>query len=90
MCKKTKGCGRRIDPCMVKIVKLINIATNYKTLACCCGHHKYPMTIVVDNKRGTILEYFSQEVIPRKKKFYKKDKQGYYYIKEVQDKEKYG
>jgi hypothetical protein len=81
MCKKNNP--RRIDPCMEKIVWLINNKTEYKTLSCCCGHGKYPMTIVVDNKRGTILEYFSQIEIPRKARFYIKDKQGLYFIPEV-------
>ena len=54
-----------------------------KTVACCCGHNKYPMTIVVKDKYGNIYELFSQKVLPRKKKFYKKDEEGYYFIPET-------
>lgn len=53
-----------------------------RTLACCCGHDKYSMTIVC--KWGeNIIEIVSYKSIPRKKKFYRKDKQGYYYIPEA-------
>ena len=59
-----------------------------KTLSCCCGHGKYPMTIVIEcptNKQP--LELTHTLFIARKKKFYKKDKQGYYYIPEVEKKD---
>ena len=79
MCKKTqfKYCPSTIDKCMRNIIKIIP-----GTFACCCGHGKYPMTIVCD-WAGTIFEIMSYTEIPRKRKFYKKDKQGYYYIPEV-------
>lgn len=84
MCKfNPKNDSRFIDPCMKKILWLINNKTNYKTLSCCCGHGKYPMTIVVTRGYGDPIEYFSDKFIPRKKRFYKKDKQGFYYIPEV-------
>lgn len=83
MCKfNIKNGGRRMDACMEKIVLLIR-TTNYIPLACCCGHGKYPMTLVVSNNRGKIFEYFSEVEIPRKAKFYRKDKKGYYFIPEV-------
>lgn len=75
--------NKKIDTCMKKIVALINDATNYKTLGCCCGHGFYPMTVVVDDQRGRIFEYFSEVDIPRKKRFYVKDKGGFYFIPEV-------
>ena len=62
------------DECMTLICWLINNQTNYETLASCCGHGKYPMTIIVSDKRGRILEWFSQIDIRRKKRFYVKDK----------------
>lgn len=53
-----------------------------KTLACCCGHFKYSMTIVVEmNKK--IFDLVSGKSIPRQRRFYKKDSEGYYYIPEV-------
>lgn len=84
MCKLNKWGDTRIDPCMRQVIKNLK-ELNVKTLACCCGHGKYPMSIVVDI--GIIgllpLEIFSNTMMERKKKFYKKDKQGYYFIPEV-------
>jgi len=78
MCKKLKGIHNRIDKCMKNIIKIIP-----GTFGCCCGHGKYPMTIILKNVHGEFYEAFSDKIIPRKRKFYKKDKQGYYYIPEV-------
>ena len=87
MCKKKqfKYCPSEIDECMKKVVDFINVFGKKRTLASCCGHKKYPMTIVVDiglSKRVP-FEIFSGEYLPRQRKFYKKDKQGYYYIPET-------
>ena len=86
--KQFKYCPSEIDDCMRHCIKTLNQLLDniehkpYKILACCCGHNKYPMTIVMENPRG-IFELFSNKDIPRKKKFYKKDKEGYYYIPET-------
>jgi hypothetical protein len=56
----------------------------YKPKACCCGHGKYPMTIVVQTMgTDTHVELFSDKMILRSKRFYKTDEEGYYYIPEV-------
>ena len=55
-----------------------------KTLASCCGHGKYPTTIVI--KIGTrILEFYSRKKLSIKKRnrYYKKDSEGYYFIPEL-------
>lgn len=87
MCKLNKNSGnRRIDPCMRNLIKNLNnlLHDEFKIVSCCCGHGKYPMTIVVISKSIKIpLEIVSGENLSRKKRFYKKDKQGYYYISEV-------
>lgn len=93
MCKLNKrNDSRRIDPCMKTFIKqlndlfLINKIKPLKIVSCCCGHNKYPMTIIVKTGWGkfvTTYDLVSGRSIPRKKKFYKKDKQGYYYIPEV-------
>ncbi len=85
MCKfNPKNDSRRIDPCMKNFITNLNWfrVESHKILACCCGHGKYPMTIVVWAIGGT-YDLVSGKSINRKKKFYKKDKQGYYYIPEV-------
>ena len=91
MCKKTnyKTPNTRIDKCMKQFINSLDtvMQSNFQIVACCCGHGKYPMTIIV--KRNFFqeqVEYYelvSGEKIPRTKRFYKRDKQGYYYIPEV-------
>ena len=92
MCKKKqfKYCPSEIDDCMQGTIKILQMA-GVKTLGCCCGHKKYPMTIVADIIIEPLtppkpVEIFSGKIIPRKRRFYKKDKQGYYYIPEVVEK----
>lgn len=67
---------------MRKFIDFLSRVHNVETLACCCGHGKYPMTLIV-KKYNTIYEIFSGTIMKRKKKFYKKDKKGYYYIPEI-------
>jgi len=83
MCKKKqfKYCPSKIDECMHYLIVELNLR-GIKTYACCCGHGKYPLTIVVKCGFG-FYDLVSGESIPRKKRFYKKDKQGYYYIPET-------
>ena len=83
MCKKTqfKYCPSTIDKCMKTFIDNLN-SCDIRTKACCCGHGKYPMTIVVESLHSN-FDLVSGVYIPRKRKFYKKDKQGYYYIPEV-------
>lgn len=44
---------------------------------------KYPMTIVCKDKNGRVYELFSNVTIKRKKRFYRLDDEGYYFIPEV-------
>lgn len=83
MCNKKqfKYCPSEIDDCMKFFIDYLN-KSNTKTLACCCGHNKYPMSIVADVK-GLHIELFTGIIINRKKRFYKKDAKGYYYIPEA-------
>ena len=74
----------KVDKCLQHLIVVLN-APNYKTLACCCGHNRYPMTIVVKLLDDRIMEIMSMTEIPRKRRFYRKDKQGYYYIPEVEN-----
>ena len=85
MCKfDPKNDSRRIDPCMKNLIEFIQEHSNIiETLGCCCGHGKYPMTIIAKDESGQVFDLMSNLDIPRKKQFYKKDKQGYYYIPET-------
>jgi len=91
VCKfNPKNDSRRIDPCMENFIANLNmLMPDFKTVACCCGHGKYPMTIVVRNRRRSdVFDLVSSADIPRKKQFYKKDKQGMYFIPETLEKKK--
>lgn len=90
MCKKTnyKIPNPRIDKCMKPFIKWLQ--NKHITVASCCGHEKYPMTVVVKEGISGILknkivfkEIFSQKSIPRKRNFYKRDEEGYYFIPET-------
>lgn len=88
MCKfDQKNDSRRIDPCMRKFVENLKLSlkSDIKILACCCGHCEYPMTIIVGLGEKLRWDLVSGKYIARKKKFYKKDKQGYYFIPEVEE-----
>lgn len=98
MCKvDIKNGDTRIDPCMRELISWLK--EKHNIIMCCCGHGKYPMSIIV--KEYTILEngksaiayreVFSNTILRIRtaplgklpKKFYKRDKKGYYYIPEV-------
>lgn len=79
-------CNPRIDSCIQELVFNINKKPNLKTLASCCGHNRYPKTIVVKNKTThEIFEYFSKIPLGKRKRnrYYKKDKSNYYFIPEL-------
>jgi len=84
MCKfNPKNKGKRFDPCIKNLIKYLK-SISVPTVSCCCGHGKYPMTIVIwDRYVEGAVEILTQTKIPRKRRYYKKDKQGYYYIPEV-------
>lgn len=92
MCKfNPKNDSRKIDSCMRIFIKNLN-SLEIKTLSCCCGHGKYPMTVIVkkhlQDDLYLVFELFSGIGISRKRKFYKKDKEGFYFIPEVSEGEK--
>lgn len=58
----------------------------YQTLGCCCGHGVYPMSIIIKGSLGIVREWITSKPILRKRKFYKKDARGYYYIPETRGK----
>ncbi len=72
----------RLDKCMKQIIDFL-WHRDIDTVACCCGHNKYPMTILAKTKNRFVIEIFSGKIIPRSRNFYSKDSEGYYYIPEV-------
>ncbi|MDH3324495.1 MAG: hypothetical protein OEL89_02560 [Candidatus Peregrinibacteria bacterium] len=88
MCDKLPYCNPRIDKCLKEIIQLINKSLHFRTIASCCGHGKYPTTIIIKAKNGVIFEFFTCILLRKRKKnrYYKKDLEGYYYIPEVLEK----
>lgn len=80
---------QNVDKCMKNLVKFINQETRFQTLMCCCGHGKYPQSLIfIDsrvakfcNRPTDIFSGFQFE--HGRRRFYKQDKQGYYYIPEL-------
>lgn len=70
----------RVDPCMRGIIELLNRA-GIVTAACCCGHGRYPQTIITDT--DIILELNSKITIPRTRNFYRMDEDGFFFIPEI-------
>ena len=76
----------KVDWCLRHLLIAINNG-NMETLGSCCGHGKYSMTIVCKNKYmddDYIFEVLSGISIKRKRRFYIKDKKGFYYIPEIE------
>lgn len=89
MCKSHSD--TKIDKCMKKIVKFINEQTRFQTIMCCCGHNKYPPSLIVIDSRvakfcNSPTDIFSGFQFKHgQRRFYKKDKEGYYHIPELEN-----
>lgn len=87
MCEKTnyKSSNTQIDKCIRHLPCVLSLR-GFNVIASCCGHNKYHLTIVCKAEiSGRCYDLISGVDIPRKRRFYKRDKQGYYYIPEVED-----
>ena len=74
----------KVDDCIAKEIIRLN-RRDVHILSSCCGHGIYKKTIMILDKDGkTRIEKLSNQTIPRKRRFYVKDQDGYYYIPEVQ------
>ncbi len=71
----------KVDMCIAPLVAHLNLI-GIQTMGACCGHGDYPPSIILKVK-GKTYDYFSNEVILRKRRFYVTDKRGYYYIPET-------
>ena len=96
LCEKviSKGAARNIDPCMMDEIDIVRqfprFEIKFKIRMSCCGHGKYPRSLVVQNKgSGFVFEWYSGTSLTRSKRrdsrapYYKRDKEGYYYLPEV-------
>ena len=83
MCKK--GNPRKVDKCIELLVRHLRLE-GVNLVASCCGHGKYPMTLLVKSV-GSVYDMVSGKVIRRKSKFYVKDERGVFYVPETIEKE---
>jgi len=91
MCKKHSSVFASLTPCKrIRCDKCIRhllesmYRHGFESVASCCGHGIYPMTIVCRSKTGgdRYYEVLSGKVITRTRNFYKKDMAGNYFIPE--------
>lgn len=76
----------RVDKCIRHLPLSLSVQ-GFNVVACCCGHGKYPLTVVCNNKdrKNGHFDLISGKDIPRKKRFYFRDKEGFFYIPEVSE-----
>jgi hypothetical protein len=75
-----------IDRCIRKLVAALRSHLDFEILASCCGHDRYPLTLIVRRQSepaASAFELMTGMTIPRKRNFYRKDASGFYYIPEV-------
>ncbi len=88
MCKWVKSGANRIDPCMRPFIELLQLG-GAKTLSCCCGHGRYSTTVVFEYEGQALAVAYRAKfpsvavILHRKKRFYKRDSDGVYFIPEV-------
>ena len=91
MCKKRstvnvliRGRLVRVDPCLRGKIKQLNHEFGCETVACCCGHGVYRETILIKTSSG-IYDHESGMIVPRVRRFYHKDENGFYFVPEVEN-----
>ena len=77
-----RGRATRLDACIRKTIERLN-QLGVDTIASCCGHDRYSETILVRDQNGDIIDYHTNTIIPRRRRFYQRDTEGFYYIKEM-------
>ena len=55
----------------------------FKIVAHCCGHGRYPATVIVKLEDGRYMELYTGTIIPRTRRYYLTDADGFYYIPEL-------
>lgn len=93
MCQKKPYQNREIDECLVDEINAIKTKEwiqNYQSLMSCCGHRKYKKTFIVRNRTTrhvfdwyTGIDLTKSGRARKRQPYYKKDKEGYYFIPEL-------
>lgn len=91
MCDWVKSGANRVDPCIRPLIDVLKRGGAIP-VASCCGHGRYSITVVVKFGNKFLAVAYREKtdsaavILTHKRRFYRKDKQGYYYIPEL-DKE---
>nr|MDO8114951.1 hypothetical protein [Candidatus Sigynarchaeota archaeon] len=85
MCDKLRYENPRIDRCLVEAIEQINAGGEFHTIASCCGHGRYPPTIIVRDRNGHYYEYVSKQLVDKAKRhrYYRRDPFGFYYVGQI-------
>lgn len=77
-----RGRPVRLDSCLRMRVEMLN-RRGIVTLASCCGHGRYPRSILVRTRSGKIRVLGTGIFVPRIRRFYVKDEDGFFFIPEL-------
>jgi len=77
---KINGKQVRVDACLRGFIKHLN-EIGFKTVACCCGHGKYPHSILILHPDGHVYDCYSKMTwLTVQRRYYERDGQGLYHI----------
>lgn len=74
----------RCDGAIRQMLYVLNLH-GVHTVGSCCGHGRYPLSIIYNAGLGEYYELMSGQRIMRTRNFYKKDKDGFFYVPEALD-----
>lgn len=81
----------RIDPCIRGLPWALSFVGGFHVVGCCCGHGRHPLSVICKNpnrKKNNYFDLISGVDIPRSKRFYFRDKEGYFFLPEVEENQK--
>lgn len=80
------GKAIKVDACLENLLVVVSRLHYYRgrIVASCCGHGRYPRTILF-RLRGEVRDLRTRRTIPRKRRFYQKDEEGFYFVPEILD-----
>lgn len=97
VCKKiiSNQSSREIDSCLLEELETLRntfpgFKEKFRMIMSCCGHRKYPKTLIVQNNFSKCyFEWFSGVILSgdersdNREPFYKRDSVGYYFIPSI-------
>jgi len=82
---RIRGKNVRVDACLRDVIEKLN-NTPIVSVGSCCGHFRYPQSILFRDYTDDKIHVFDTDIIiPRTRRFYRMDTKGYYFIPEMRD-----